>query len=337
MFNNYTDALLTELEFYGERTHRPLTSIYFGGGTPSFLPRLQLKKIMNTVQKCFRFHSDCEITLEINPEDVDETTAPALRSMGVTRVSLGVQTFQDQCLRTVKRNHSSEMAVSALNHLTGGTNRFKHGISMDLMLGLPFQTMENVLRDLERWYTFKTEHLSIYLLERDIPVPLDTCKIPVPDGDTQADFYEMTRSFLEERGYNHYEISNFCMDGFESGHNLNYWEFGDYIGVGPAAHGRIGRIYWKNHPAVKNYINAVKNTGKGMIEQEKWTAERLDKERKMQGMRLSSGVSVEDLTFEESSQFEELARLKLVSRINGFWKLTGKGQLLANEVFEVFV
>lgn len=337
MFQSYTDALMTELECYAEMTDRPLTSIYFGGGTPSFLPRLYLKNIMNTIKKCYRFHPDCEITLELNPEDVDKTTVPALRDMGVTRVSLGVQTFQDQCLQIVKRNHSVETAVSALNHLTGGADRFKHGISMDLMLGLPFQNMENILSDLERWYTFKTEHLSIYLLERDLPAPLDACKVPVPDGDTQADFYELTRGFLEERGYNHYEISNFCLDGFESGHNLNYWKFGDYIGVGPAAHGRIGRVYWKNHPAVKKYINAVRNTGKGLKEQEEWTAERSDKERKMQGMRLNSGVPEDELTREETGQFEELARLELVLRANGFWKLTRKGQLLANEVFEVFV
>ena len=334
MIEMYTSSVRHELEYYsGMAGERQLMSIYLGGGTPSFLSPGQLEDILSVVSNCFHIESNCEITMEVNPEDVVPGYSQTLKTLGVTRISLGVQSFQDSVLQAVRRNHTSEMARKALSELKG----FQHGVSMDLILGLPNQSLGTIESDLNELGRFETEHLSLYLLERDLPVPLDKYQQIIPTEDDQADFYECVCFNLQTLGYDHYEISNFCKPGFASRHNLNYWLSGDYIGVGPAAHGRNGKTYWQNHPRVIDYCEAVKAFGHGRSNLETWDETRFESQRKIQAMRLLKGLHDENLTRVERAQFQDLMESGLLHRENETWKLTPKGLLLANEVFSVFI
>jgi len=331
---SYIDSLIVELAFYAQTMgRRRLLSVYFGGGTPSYLSDGQLGQLVEAIRSYFPVEETAEWTLEMNPEDVQPGCASRLRELGFTRVSLGVQSFETKVLQAVKRNHSPEQAIAALRELKG----FRHGVSMDLILGLPHQNLDLVRRDLQKWAEFSTEHLSLYLLERDIPTSLDRYKGPIPSEDDQARFYEETCEFLGRKGFNHYEISNFSKPGFESAHNLNYWRCGDYLGIGSAAHGRVGIDYWMNEPRVSDYVKNVEDNGNGVARKETWSSSTLANQELMQGMRLKEGIADSQLFPSQREALQERETLGLVSQVQGRWALTRRGRLLANEVFEVFL
>ncbi|PIE91277.1 MAG: hypothetical protein CR997_01860 [Acidobacteria bacterium] len=333
-FENYTKAVQQELIFYRQQVgDRPLQSVYFGGGTPSFLPLELLCSILDCVARHFRLDEDCEISVEANPEDVSETWVAGLRGKGVTRLSLGVQSTQAETLKAVRRNHTPEMVFRALEQIGG----LKHGCSVDYILGLPFQERKQVERDLAMITACEPQHLSLYLLERDIPTPLDRYPGAMPTEDQQAEWFEAATTLLKSCGYKHYEISNFCQSGCESVHNSNYWKFGDYLGVGPAAHGRLGKTYWSNHTQLARYLESVHDKGTGECQRETWSDGEFRRQKCLQGLRLLSGIPLSWVTQQEKEALEELADYALVSLADGKVKLTERGILLANEVFQVFI
>jgi len=332
----YVDTLLTELTCEaGRYANRKLTSVFYGGGTPSRLGLAGLDRIQTAVAQNFALADDCEISCEVNPEDASPAFLSGLRDLGVNRLSFGVQTFDERGLRALNRAHDRADALRALEAATG----FAKGRSIDLMLGLPFQDRRALSADLDLVERFVLEHVSVYMLERDLPTPLDKLARdwPAPDDDAQATLYEIVRNRLRNRGYAHYEISNFAKPGFACRHNLTYWTCGDYLGLGPAAHGRVGHEYRRAHAAFSNWAAAIEQNGTGVAQHETWSAERLRQERLVQGLRLSRGVPLAWISDSELKRSTALDAHGLTWTRNGRLGLTDRGQLLANEVFEIFV
>jgi len=328
----YREALEREFAAYGAQFQdRELGSIFLGGGTPSRLSPAALSRVLEGVAANFRLGTDVEISVEANPEDLTPAILTAWKTMGVNRVSVGVQTFHDPSLTAVRRPHDGASAYAVL----ADRPAFSKGFSMDLMLGLPYQNPATVWADLEKVEALELEHLSVYMLERDLPTPLDKLEagMPLPDEDEQADAYLEVCQRLETLGYEHYEISNFAKPGFACKHNLVYWQCGDYLGLGPAAHGRVGMDYWANHPKFEVYCDAVGNQGNGRRTLSRWSEERLRQERLIQGLRLSKGVPWELFTGEERQRLEFALSAGLLHRGEQSCRLTAKGRLLANEVF----
>ncbi len=332
----YLDAVDRELAFY-ERTclSQSVSSVFLGGGTPSQLSVSQISRILDSVRKHFSLVVNCEISMELNPEDVSPAYLSGVLGAGVTRISFGVQTFDPAGLASIGRIHSAGRAREAIE----AAPHFPHGRSLDLILGLPHQTMETLQCDLDTIISLDMEHVALYMLERDLPTPLDK-KVPqvmMPDEDQQAAFYEKVRDYFRERGYLHYEISNFAKPGFSCRHNLTYWRMGDYLGIGPAAHGRLGRIYTANHAQLHHYLNAVSENENGGDLKEHWTEARFNQERIIQGLRLWEGVGIALLTPGQLTALEPMKRHGLVYFDQDRLYLTDKGRLLGNEVFEVFL
>jgi len=330
----YREAVCEELRTRSrECRERSVGSVFFGGGTPSRLPLPDLDAILDTIRGQFTIEADAEITLEANPEDVDGAYLRSLREMGFTRLSLGVQTFDDTCLNAINRAHDSARARRVL----GERPDFPDGTSIDLMLGLPGQTRDTLARDLDTLAMYALDHVSLYMLETDLPTPLDKQRDRLPDEDSQADDYETATDRLEEMGLQPYEISNFSRTGKQSRHNLVYWRCGDYLGIGPAACGRIGKRFRRNFAALTPYCSSVRRTGHGTEEDTLWNDERLRQERIIQGLRLVAGVPQDWIRDRERRRLQPHLNAGLCRFEGARLALTRAGRLLANEIFEIFL
>lgn len=325
----FTQAVRTEISHQAAALgRRPVGSIYFGGGTPSRLPLPLLSRILHALQDHLFLAPDCEISLEANPEDVSADWARRIRRLGITRLSLGMQTFFDPSLRAIGRGHTQAQARAAWSQCPS----FGHGRSVDLLLGLPHQSQATIDADLEAIEQLDPEHLSVYMLDRDLPTPLDKSAHLLPDDDSLADWYACISDRLTSLGYAHYEISNFAKPEHLCRHNLNYWNCGEYLGIGPAAHGRIGPSLTRNHDRLGTYLQAVAKTGSGQAFQEPWTEARQLSERLIQGLRTARGVP--------KSWAPDLPQRFNVPHPDAFfiphpthWRLTRRAWLLSNELF----
>ena len=294
----YVYALLKDISdnYCGEK----LRTLYFGGGTPSLLPIDLLSKII----KKFNFQNNYELTMEINPDDTNLEYFSALKSLGVNRLSLGSQTFDDEILKLIGRRHDSNAIVSAvkLAKEAGFTN-----ISVDLIYGLPLQTLDSLKNDLEKFLELDIQHISTYGLKIEegskfsryyscnrpaptltLPRGEGTVEICLPDDDTQADMYELINNTLEKNGYYRYEVSNFAKSGYESKHNLNYWDNNEYYGFGCAAHGYVDGIRYSNYSTLDEYMAkpSTHELGHTLSQQEKL------EEEIFLGFRKRSGINV---------------------------------------------
>lgn len=335
-YASYVAATCQELRFRArELPQRQVSSVFFGGGTPTRLPSAALSQILATIKERFSLQPNAEISLEANPEDVTPALASQLRQAGFTRVSLGIQSFDDRVLKAAGRPHSGAEAVAGVQLFRD----MQHGVSFDLMLGLPFQTRASIERDLAQLAILDPQHVSVYMLERDLPTPLDKMAdhLPMVDEDTQAAFYEHVSQFLQDLGYHHYEISNFAKPGFTCRHNLTYWQCGDYLGIGPAAVGRIGKHLMINASQLRDYLAAVKQQGHGCVETETWSEERLTQEQRVQAIRLAHGIATEAWPAAKQDKLAVFLEEGLLAQKDTRLVLTRKGKLLGNEVFEALV
>lgn len=336
VYRQYVAAICNELTHYSKRYNdREVSSVFFGGGTPSRLPAQDLDLILTQIRQSFTLAQNAEISLEANPEDVTPEYAEALTKIGITRVSLGIQSFDDRVLKASGRPHTgaiAEAAVRAFAHMP-------HGVSFDLMLGLPFQDQSVINADLARVASLQPQHISVYMLERDLSTPLDKYadKVPMVDEDTQAEYYEQVCDYLNAQGYQHYEISNFAKPNYRCRHNLTYWQCGDYLGIGPAAVGRVGLELRINAPRLKDYISAVEKQHHGCIESEQWDHERFQQEQYVQGMRLAKGLAWSHLDSVRQKAMQPYIEAGLLLLENDRLHLTLRGQLLGNEVFEALI
>ena len=237
----YVDAVTNEISQWGSWLQRPtLTSLFFGGGTPSYLPTRDIAKLMRAVHTAYDLPVVVEATLEANPGDCSRERLQAIRGSGVNRLSIGVQSFDDNELRLLGRRHSVEQAIAAVGaaRVAGFDN-----LSIDLMFGLPYQFAASWAHSLEEAIALNPEHISAYALTLEGGTPMEadvtSGRVPDADPDLAAEMYHMTCEMLAAAGYQQYEISNWSRPGLESTHNLTYWRNEAWIGVGPGAHGYL--------------------------------------------------------------------------------------------------
>lgn len=233
----YTDALIADTRLAAARTRpRPLRSIFFGGGTPSLCPPQEVQRFLSALEDIFGFHPRIEITLEANPGTVDETHFRGFRQAGVNRLSLGVQSFDDAMLAKLGRIHDGTRARTAI---TAARNAGFDNLNIDLMHGLPGQTAEGARHDLEQALEFAPEHLSWYELTLEPQTEFARHPPQLPDEETLAAIERTGSRLLRDNGFRNYEISAWAQPRRRAQHNLNYWRYGDFIGLGAGAHAKI--------------------------------------------------------------------------------------------------
>jgi len=317
-------------------------TVYFGGGTPSLLKPEHLQQILKAIQEAFAAEF-AEVTLEADPETVEEEKAVAWVSAGINRVSFGVQSFSDKELASAGRMHRRENIYRAVPMLRAAGIR---NISFDLIAGLPHQTKESWKRSLEELVAMGPEHVSIYLLEVDEGSRLGKELLrggarysagAVPSEDEMAEFYEVAQEALRAAGYRHYEISNWAKPGFESKHNLKYWRRQPYLGFGAGAHSFSGTQRWANAHDAAEYVKAIES-GRLPVEQlEEVTADRALEEELFLGLRQLDGIDVGKIEREYgvalARRFEPLASAGLVERDGNMVRLAEEKLSVSNEVF----
>lgn len=323
------------------RARGAAATVYLGGGTPSLCPPELVAGLLDEVRTNLHLAPKAEITLEANPATADAARLAAFRDAGVNRVSIGVQSSDDEALRMLGRVHTSAQAKAlvASARKAGFTN-----VSCDLIYGLPGQTLERFQADLERVLSWEPDHLSLYALSLESGTRLaervKSRELPEPEEDTAADMYEWARERLDRSGYSQYELSNFARKGFACRHNLNYWNNGDYLGFGPSAHSHIIGVRCWNLSDPDAYLQAVEHGRSPREGSEKLNKKRKIAEELMVGLRLTAGVPTRRLTARYGPGWQEPLRpaLKSMSRaglldLGATLRLTSKGMLLSNVVF----
>lgn len=235
--SRYVECLVREFRrAASEAQGRTIESVFFGGGTPSRFSPTAVRRVLDVIRTEFDCSSSLEVTLEANPQSADRKNFAGYREAGVNRLSIGVQSFDDHCLRRIGRAHGQEDACTAIDFAQqAGFSRF----NLDLMYGLPDQQTDQMCADLERALEFEPEHLSWYQLTLEPGTPFAVKPPPLPDGDHLWEMYVAGAEILERAGYAQYEVSAWCRDGAVCRHNVNYWEYGDYLGVGAGARGKL--------------------------------------------------------------------------------------------------
>ncbi|MBM3932975.1 MAG: radical SAM family heme chaperone HemW [SAR202 cluster bacterium] len=359
----YVAALQKEIAVWGALLGGPeIVTVFFGGGTPSYLPGEDIKAVMDSVRRSFPIRSDAEVTIECNPGDFNERKLQTYLESGVNRLSMGVQTLDDGLLKLLGRRHSVDGALKAYRMAkdAGFDNA-----SFDLMFGLPYQTLAQWASTLEQSIDIAPKHISMYCLTLEGGTPMEhqvkTGLLPEPDSDLAADMYLMAMDRMEGRGYRHYEISNWSFPGYESRHNLVYWRNQPYLGVGPGAHSYIAGCRFNNIKPPREYVKRLESAaapsssaggpdataiGKvAVVENVEKIERRLEiAETLMMGLRLDVGISEADFRVrfgrspleEFPDTFEDLRRLGLVEVAGGAVRLTRQGRPLGNEVFRRF-
>ncbi|MGE0151829.1 MAG: radical SAM family heme chaperone HemW [Reyranellaceae bacterium] len=325
-------ALLAELEHAAqEAPDRSVTSVFFGGGTPSLMPPDTVAAVIERIGRLWRVDPGVEITLEANPSSVEAGNFAALRSAGVNRLSLGIQALREEPLRFLGRAHDLKEGLAAIDTARRHFERY----SFDLIYARPDQTLDDWRRELDEAIALAGDHLSLYQLtiERGTRFWTDHAKgkFAVPDEDHAAALYEVTQARLEAAGLPAYEISNHARPGGESRHNLVYWRYQDYVGVGPGAHGRFMRdgvkIGTRRASGPEAWLEQVEASGHGTAEREAIDAETMQREALMMGLRLKEGVDLAALAARGIAI--DLDRRKLAPLVENRLLETDDGRLVA--------
>ncbi len=336
----YIDAVCSHIREAGEAASLHIVdTIYFGGGTPSLLGGEGLSLILSAIRKSFDVSDDAEITFEANPDSITDKLLRRLRSEGFNRVSLGIQTDNDEQLSQLGRPHDYQQAVDAVKKIR--RHGFKN-LSVDLMYGLPGQSIQNWIHALANITKLNPEHISCYGLKIEPGTPL--CKqasaLDIPDDDLQADMYLSAISFLADKGYRQYEISNFCKKGNVSRHNLKYWQGGEYLGFGPNASSDFGGQRFTFIRDLRGYIAGIKENGQILREVEDVPFRERAGEYIMMGLRTVYGLDPKEYERKYMLPFGPLeeklevfrSRKLAVRTFDGRWHLTGEGFLLSNDI-----
>ena len=286
-------AMLADLAHEArELPGRTLGSIFFGGGTPSLMPPSTVAAILNAAERAWGFAPDIEITLEANPSSVEAARFADIAAAGVNRVSLGLQALDDAALAFLGRAHDVTEGLAALDTAQGVFDR----VSFDLIYARPDQRLAAWEAELARALAFGTEHLSLYQLTIEPGTRFATeaakGRLTIPDGDSAADLFEATRAITAAAALPAYETSNHARIGAESRHNLTYWRYHDYAGVGPGAHGRRGGFATARRKKPENWLAAVKRNGHGIEIEDRLTPHDRATEALLMGLRLTEGVAL---------------------------------------------
>jgi oxygen-independent coproporphyrinogen-3 oxidase len=343
----YVDAVIAELALRvlpGER--RGASTIFFGGGTPSRLPVSDLNRILEALKRSFVLSPNAEITLEANPGTLDLAHMRDLRAAGVSRLSVGVQSLNNDILLRLNRIHDAEQAILTLRR---AKEAGFDSVSADLIFGLPGQDRDDWERTLHGVLAAGPDHVSVYglivepgtLLRRQVL----SGRVRLPSDDDAADMYERTRELLGASGYVQYEVSNWARPGHQCRHNLIYWEHEPYLGVGLSAHSYVDGERFGNVRGLQGYLNRVARQKLPTATHERIDTERARADAAMLGLRLIGGIHVNsfDSRFggsfldDHSQAIERLSSMGLLEVDQGYVRLSSRGYLLANQVWQEFI
>ena len=333
---HYVSVLTDEIKHFYKQ--EPLNTLYFGGGTPSLLETAQIKRILD----CFSVTEETEITIEVNPETVEFSKLSELKDIGINRLSVGIQSFDDEILRYIGRAHKAERAAQTL---VAAQKAGFDNISADFIYGLPFQTQDEFINDLQIAVQLGVDHISLYGLKIEKGCAFygmfDELSPNLPDDDMQADMYLAAIEFLEQENFNHYEISNFARENKFSRHNLNYWNEGEYYGFGAAAHGFVDGVRYSNFEKLEDYEkNFTKKKEKSVLSKQEMLEETI-----FLGFRKGEGINTEEINKKYGIDFDSkykqalekyIKTAHLIKTPNGY-RLSNEGFLLSNVILSEFI
>lgn len=340
--DSYLEHLIEEYDSYDIKK---LRTLYIGGGTPTALSAPQLAFLLEKLTDKLDLSYLEELTIEANPGDLDQEKIAVLKDSPVNRVSLGVQTFNDRMLKQIGRSHlEKDIYENIANLKKAGFDN----ISIDLIYALPKQTMEDVKTNVAKAIALDIPHMSLYsLILENHTVFMNRMrrgKLPLPKEDLEAEMFEYIIAELEKAGFEHYEISNFSKPGFESRHNLMYWDNAEYYGIGAGASGYVDGVRYKNHGPIRHYLQAVE-AGNARVQEEVLTLKEKMEEEMFLGLRKKSGVSKKrfeekfGLSFEDQygSVVSELTEQGLLVPDKDIVRMTKQGLFLGDTVAEKFI
>jgi len=338
----WQQALLADMAYEAALTPgRRLSSIFFGGGTPSLMPPALVAALIAAAERHWGFAENIEITLEANPSSVEAANFHDLAGAGVNRVSLGLQALDERTLQFLGRAHDVAEGLAALDTAQRAFGR----VSFDLIYARPGQSLDDWRAELERALSFGTGHLSLYQLTIEPGTRFETlvrtgALVPA-DDDHCADLFELTRDVMAAAGLPAYEISNHARPGQESRHNLTYWRYEDYIGVGPGAHGRRLGQATERHKKPENFLSAVARNGNGLKVEQPLSPQTRAMEALMMGLRLAEGVDLDALEAKtglaaaemvDADEVAKLAAMDFVERRDGRLMVQAKGMPLLDAI-----
>jgi len=346
----WSAALLHDLEYWAAQTPgRPLTSLYFGGGTPSLAPLRVIETVIGACDRLWGFEDSPEITLEANPTDAEQSLFSSFASAGVNRLSLGIQSLRDDALKFLGRNHGAQEARGAIEQARKVFGRF----TFDLIYARPDQTLAAWKAELREALALGAPHMSLYQLTIEPGTAFDKAVTrgawAPPDDDAGADFFDATQEICAAAGLPAYETSNHARPGHQSRHNMIYWRQDDYIGIGPGAHGRLTingeRLASQNHLAPETYLGAVEKPGEKLGEKPSAGASLVETlnehaqltERLSMGLRLTDGIPLyaDDYFYADEARVSNLERLMnegFLSHNCGILRTTPRGRPLLNRL-----
>ena len=349
-YKKFLQAYEKELDFFAAKIgKRKVKTIFFGGGTPSLMPIFLVEGILKKISNLWEVEKDCEITLEANPTSSESAKFQDLQSIGINRLSIGIQALNDEDLKFLGREHSSLEAIKTIEIAAKIFDNF----SFDLIYARPKQALKNWEIELKQAINFGTKHLSLYQLTIEKGTKFfsqfQQKKFEMPDEELSAQFYELTDKITSDNGFKSYEISNYAQKNFESRHNLVYWQGGDYLGIGAGAHSRLFFEDEKNRSAIMMtheplaWLKKVEEYGSGVQTNEKISSEELLEELVLMGLRLEEGIS--NKIFQEilKKNFDEIFDIKklkilenqgLIEVEKEFIKITKRARILSNAIIQ---
>ncbi|EHI69686.1 radical SAM family heme chaperone HemW [Streptococcus ictaluri] len=338
----YLEALIKEFDSYHIRD---LKTLYIGGGTPTSITAEQLDYLLSNLQKNLNLDMLEEFTIEANPGDLSDDKIEVLKKSAVNRISLGVQTFNDKHLKQIGRSHNEAQIYDTIHKLKAAGF---HNISIDLIYALPGQTLEEVKENVSKAIALDIPHLSLYslILEHHTVFmnKMRRGKLNLPTEDLEAEMFDYIIAEMEAHGFEHYEISNFTKKGFESRHNLMYWNNDEYFGCGAGASGYLNGVRYRNRVPIQHYLKTV-SEGNARLSEEFLTTEEMMEEELFLGLRKKTGVSVQkfqerfDISFQEryGSIVKDLQDQGLLAKDDAFIRMTKRGLFLGDSVAEKFI
>jgi len=344
----FLDVLIAEINLTANRiqTKALFDTIYLGGGTPSLLSIRELELILNTLANHFNFDKTCEITIEINPGTVNLSQLKEMATLGINRISIGVQSFLNHELMTMERIHTAEDAVNAIDNCRQADFQ---NINIDLIFALPKQTIDDWKYSLGKVISFKPEHLSVYNLTYEKGTPFFGRKMKGEfsqfSEDVETAFFKIGHQMLSEGGYIHYEVSNYAKsENYLSRHNYKYWNHTPYLGFGPSAHSYWLESRWANVRSVTKYMAAINNNELPIDFSEDLSNNELMFEHIFLALRTYRGINLIDFTKKFGVHFQNLYKSdvqileheKLARINNGHFQLTEKGMLICDEILPRF-
>ncbi|KAF0825580.1 radical SAM family heme chaperone HemW [Cytobacillus firmus] len=343
----YLDSLDKEMDLALKETPASrLDSIFVGGGTPTALNGKQLEQLCSTIKRQLPYDSFTEYTFEANPGDLSKEKLQILHDAGVNRLSFGVQTFNDELLKRIGRSHR---AKDVLQSIEAAKEVGFDNISIDLIYSLPGQTLQDFKDTLETSFTLDIVHYSGYSLIIEPKTVFYNLmrrgKLPTPGEDVEAEMYDLLMEQMDKHGFAQYEISNFAKPGYESRHNITYWDNEWYFGFGAGAHGYVNGLRRSNHGPLKKYMEQIEKGQLPILEEHKVPLEEQMEEEMFLGLRKKAGVSIsrfkekfgKDPLVHFENQIKQHTEKKLIIAGEEHIKLTRRGRFLGNEVFQSFI